>query len=332
MIQVQSIRMANFRGIREGSIDDLTDVNLLVGRNNSGKSTAAEAVMRISFTVVNRQGGDYLGRGIASIWGSFRNEQSEYPPEIWYKLDQSQVIELEARIKDSQMKSPSKDATFKVRIVTRGMSVNAEPSGEIVTEGVSQNQASAFLANVNLFRPPDATQRAIETKFWPQLLGTRRDKVLTRVLNEVFSLHGEGFQLLPDGRLMVLFERHSVPLDSQGDGTRGAFRALVALTMLKGTLFLMEEPECHQHPGSLERFALSVCKQARDQEVQLMISTHSAECVRAFIKAAQAAKSEAAIFHCSLDQGQFYARRLDSEAVETLQSTGVDVRFLDLYG
>jgi predicted ATPase len=208
----------------------------------------------------------------------------------------------------------------------------AQPGANFSHELLSENQVQPFLRRVTVFRPPDATNRNIEAKLWQQLLATRRDKALTRTLNTIFGLEAEGFQLLPDGRLMVLFAEHSVPLDVQGDGTRGATRALMVLTMLKNTLLLLEEPECHQHPGSLERFARALCKQAREQEVQLLISTHSAECVRAFLKAAQEAAAEGAVFHLTLDQGQQKVRRLDPEAVEALQSTGVDVRFLDLYG
>ena len=184
---------------------------------------------------------------------------------------------------------------------------------------------------ITCFRPPDTTNTNIEAKLWPQLLGDRSDKRLAAALNDVFGLQAESFQLLPSGKLIVLFENHSVPLDAQGDGTRAAMRCLMLLTALKQTMFILEEPECHQHPGSLEKFALAVCKLAKQNEVQLMVSTHSGECVTAFLKAAEAAKSDSAVFHLSLADGIQTARRLDAEAVETLQNTGIDVRFLDLY-
>ena len=46
MIRLESVVMKNFRGIREGQLHGLTDVNLLIGRNNSGKTTIVEAIMR----------------------------------------------------------------------------------------------------------------------------------------------------------------------------------------------------------------------------------------------------------------------------------------------
>jgi predicted ATP-dependent endonuclease of OLD family len=94
---------------------------------------------------------------------------------------------------------------------------------------------------------------------------------------------------------------------------------------------MLEEPECHQHPGSLERFAAALCKLAKTLDVQIIVSTHSGECVRSFLKAARDAQSEGAVFHLTLTDGKQEARRLDPEAVESLTATGVDVRFLDLY-
>jgi predicted ATPase len=94
---------------------------------------------------------------------------------------------------------------------------------------------------------------------------------------------------------------------------------------------MLEEPESHQHPGSLDRFSTAVCKLAKEQQVQIIASTHSEESVRSFLKGAVAAGSETAVFHLTLKDGKQVARRLDPEAVETLGSTGIDVRLLDLY-
>jgi hypothetical protein len=188
-----------------------------------------------------------------------------------------------------------------------------------------------FFSTITVLRPLDAFNQQIEQRFWPGLLSNRRDKALTATLNEVFALEAESFQLLPNNQLMVLFDDYSLPLDSQGDGTRTALRIMMVLTMMKGTLLMLEEPECYQHPGALERFSTALCKLAKAQEVQLIVSTHSSDCVRFFLQAAKTAQSDAAVFHLTLENGKQDARRLDPEAVETLTATGVDVRFLDLY-
>ena len=125
------------------------------------------------------------------------------------------------------------------------------PSGA----GLDPQSKQAFCAGITVFRPADAFNPVIEQSFWPRLLSNRRDRLLTQTLNEVFGLDAESFQLLPNSQFVILFHDYSLPLDLQGDGTRAAMRTLMTLSMLTGTLMMFEEPECHQHPGSLERFA-----------------------------------------------------------------------------
>jgi predicted ATPase len=326
MIRLHSLSIQRYRGIREGSLDGLTDVNVLVGRNNSGKSTVVEAIMRLLFG----QNTDRLGRRFEQIWSEIRRESTD-SPSVWYRQDKSTKIVVEGRLGESKGAASEKELTLTLEIPQFSASASPIFQTTAVEGGLTQDRIAEFSKGVFLFRPLDAVNESIERRLWPGLLPSRRDKALTRTLNSIFGLRAEGFQLLPDNRLMVMFEDHSLPLDVQGDGTRGAFRAMICLTMVKGSMFLMEEPECHQHPESLERFARAVCSLARENDVQLVISTHSAECVGCFLRAAAEAGSESAVFHLTLLDGHQEARRLDPEAVATLQSTGVDIRLLDLY-
>jgi predicted ATPase len=322
MLRLYSVSIKWFRGIREGGISGLTDVNVLVGRNNCGKTTVVEAILRLAPQLSGGQQ-DLLGRNRDGLVSDSRNESAVVVPGLWYRFDQTRPIELEVRLADG----PEKRG-----LCYHEITVGQKKERPVYKEkGVTQPRATEFLRGVACFRPQDGRDRRIENAVWQQLLASRKDKALTKALNGVFDLGADSIHLLPNQSLMVGFEDHAVPLDSQGDGTRAALRALAVLAMLKGTLLLMEEPESHQHPASLERFAQTVCRQAGEQDVQIIISTHSIECVRAFLKGAEAAGSEASVFHLTLDDGNFESRRLDAEAVETLQGTGVDVRALDLY-
>jgi hypothetical protein len=335
MARLRSLLIQNFRGIREGKIDGLTDVNVLVGRNNSGKTTVVEAITRAAILGGLKQ--DAFGRPVDNLWEQARtaraidpaygHSQPHSPPTVaqgllWYRQDRTKEVVIGAVIRSGGV---SKEEKLEYRLRDNTQPPVQRP-GPPRLEGGPE-----FCAGVTVFRPADAFNAAIEQRFWSQLLSDRRDRLLTQTLNEVFGLEAESFQLLPDSKFMVLFHDFSLPLDVQGDGTRAAMRTLMTLAMLKGTLLMLEEPECHQHPGSLERFAAALCKLAKSLDVQLIVSTHSAECVRSFLKAAKAVASDAAVFHLTLTDGKQDARRLDPEAVESLTTTGVDVRFLDLY-
>lgn len=354
MIRLQSLSIKNFRGIREGQIEGLADVNVLVGRNNSGKTTAIEAITRVATTAGLQQ--DVFGQNVEQIWQQARSavpiNRAVRPPNrqqqktlaalgisgslphgdtlLFYRQDTSREIEIDAVLRLNGTSTQDEQLIFR-HTAAKKVPGGARADVERAEKSWDPQITRGFCSSITVFRPTDAFDAAIEQSFWPALLSDRRDRVLTKTLNDVFGLDAESFQLLPNSQFTVLFHDFSLPLDVQGDGTRAAMRTLMTLSMLKGTLFMIEEPECHQHPGSLERFAGALCRLAKSQSVQIIVSTHSGECVRSFMQAASAAESAAAVFHLSLDNGKQEARRLDPDAVETLTNTGVDVRFLDLY-
>lgn len=349
MIRLKSLAIEHFRGIRKGRIDDFADVNILVGRNNSGKTTVVEAIARVGTSGGLQQ--DLFGRPVEPFWQQVRSAVPNHggfggftggggavvqpdPSLLWYRQDSSKELVLTGTLQEIGDKATSFNLVYS-RIDdshTTGRRRGAAIRKIQLESPAGDAQARhAFCAGMTVFRPQDAFNAAIEQQFWPKLLSNRRDRLLTQVLNDVFGLEAESFQIVGNSQLLVLFDDYSIPLDSQGDGTRAAMRTLMSLLMLNGTLFMLEEPECHQHPGSLERFAASLSKLAKKQSVQLIISTHSSECVRSFLIGAKAADSAAAVFHLTLNDGKQDARRLDPEAVDSLTTTGVDVRFLDLY-
>lgn len=51
MVRIKSVSIRNFRGIKTCELKDLSDINLLIGKNNSGKSTILEAIYFLSLLV-----------------------------------------------------------------------------------------------------------------------------------------------------------------------------------------------------------------------------------------------------------------------------------------
>ena len=60
---LSSLEIGNFKGIKSGKIGDLAQVNVLVGRNNSGKSTVLDALLMIRYAFVQL---DLLGQDALS--------------------------------------------------------------------------------------------------------------------------------------------------------------------------------------------------------------------------------------------------------------------------
>ncbi len=328
MIRLKSVQIRRFRGIREGAVRDFADVNLLVGRNNSGKSTVLEAVHRLAYSV-SAAACDPLGRGLDVMWNAVRGELEGYPREFWYRLDQTAPIELVAEVGRGDSKGVE---TIRLSVLLKANVGTPMPTFDYRGKaGLPHDAIFQFLSRATAFRTEDARNGVIERMLWQPILAARHDKALTAAINAIFNQSADSCTLL-DGKVWLVFPDYAVPLDSQGEGSRAALRCLILFTVLRQTIFIAGEVECHQHPASLDRFAKALCKQARGQEVQLFLSTHSSECVRAFLAGARDAGLEAAVFHTKLEDGILDATRLESAATETLLDTGVDVRFLDLYG
>lgn len=307
MERITTVSLTGFRGVREGAVDGLVDVNVLVGRNNSGKSTVVEAILRVA-EQLSRGGHDVAGRSRGERLAALRSEPAWHPAMLHRNGPGPGRIELHTT------DSPPLWMTF------------------TATGDIDRSHFPACCANATCFWPRDGYDREIEKALWGDALRARRDKALAKHLSTIFGMEVESIQLPPDGRPVLLFPTHGLPLDSQGDGARAAFRALTLLGALNNTTLMMEEPECHQHPGSLKRFAQAITRLARENSVQLILTTHSSECVGAFLEASAEVNSESAVFHLALRDGVLDARKLDAPTVATLAETGTDVRFLSLYG
>jgi hypothetical protein len=326
-MRLASLSIQGFRGITQGEISDFADVNILVGRNNSGKSTVAEAISYLRRR--DSRAVDAIGRGIYEEWRRIRGDNA---PEDDYSLT--------GKISDAT------DPERNIQCVVRGNT----PTTKVLINGESHRSSAGsrpakqqpfglgdvpgldgFLGKSTVFWPQDGMNPNIERVLWERLIRDRQDKSVVELLGNVYSIAAESLNLLPNGHLFVLLPNRGLSLDVFGDGTRLAVRCALLFAVLKHTLFIYEEPECHQHPGALARLAMALCKQAKTQDVQLFLTTHSIECARAYLLAAEAAGSSGALFHLKLELGNLESRRMDRESVERLWDTGLDVRNLDLY-
>jgi predicted ATPase len=317
MPRLTAIQIRNFRGIQSGDLDGLADATVLVGRNNSGKSTVAEALATMGAACF--LGGSSVNpwtqaQGRLAGWYQERN-LPHLTDEFWFNKDTSKPIIIAVTIDG----------------VGLSFSVKSVASGGALSPPQGQDAAKAFLAALGSFVPRDAACVEIEKTTWTAVLAPRKDKSLIRSVNEIFGMQIDQIQLPPDGRLLLLLPDKTIALDAHGSGTRAAVRCLIRLTLAGRTVFVMEHPEDHQHPGSLLRLAAAMCKQAKGSDTQLVVTTHSAECVRAFLKGSADAGSSFALLHLALADGKLAVRNLDAETVRGLDRTGVDVREFDLY-
>lgn len=341
---IKDITISNFKGIKEGKLEDLAQINLLVGQNNSGKSTVLESlVLARGFLKFE----DRLGK---NCWHDVLGHRVERPApdfrELWHKLNNDNPIAIKLNLTRQDYFSILMDKDYQIEI--KGMSEQGEygKNGRWESRAIFQSSSKNFekfgkeqehFISELLFIDPVYLKhlQEIENQIWKHLIPERRDKNITRILNEIFNLDAESISFAPyDGKykLYVNFSSYAVPVDSLGEGARYALAILSTAALLNKTAFLIEELECHQHTESLKLLVRALFKIARENHLQLFLSTQSIELINYALENAEKERIELKIYHLILNkEGILNARGIRAPDAKVLVDVGPDIRKLSQY-
>ena len=175
----------------------------------------------------------------------------------------------------------------------------------------------------------------VEKRLLRELFRRRLDKLVLEVLRSGYGVEAEGLTYLPYHgdiyQLVVKLPETSVAVDDLGDGARHALVLAMIAALAHGTALLLEDPESHQHPGGLATILDALLSLAKENELQLFISTHSLELVRLLHVVSDEKGLEMAAFFLERDRtGKVEARRISPEDTGLLLKMGLDPRFLDI--
>ncbi|MEW6278835.1 MAG: AAA family ATPase [Candidatus Eremiobacterota bacterium] len=335
---IDSLSIENFRGISQGELIQLRPLSILIGPNNSGKSTALEGLF-VGSTGSSPAAVRVLKRrawiGLAGLRDSF---YAWALPECWASFTigrggAGSTVRLGV--------SYTRDADL-VKHVRSELEVAG--TVQLIVSGAqgSQNCLIHEDGRVSTVLGTPAAERAelldvgTITSF-----GTLEDSYSTSVARGAHvkpALLELTRAMRPDTRdleilkrderyiLCLMDERGSSALYYAGDGLKRLFHVAATLAGNPGGLLLLEEPEAFQHPASLELLARLLLK-GIDQGSQVILSTHSLELVRALLDFAEHRREQMGIYRTRLAGGRFDAALIPGpEAWERLDELGEDLR------
>jgi hypothetical protein len=355
---LRSLEIENFKGIKHGKLEDLAQVNVLVGRNNSGKSTVLDALILLRCAVVSQ---DYLDRsGIEQILrrrvdlgrGNVSHD------ELWFRMATGVAIKLDAEIRTnaavrehwrSSGNTNLPEGSFRVaktrasrnvhEWVGRGDKDHARDYLNSTTwnaiKGHTNEGFATYLAMIHLLEP-SLIHQGFDEGFWYELAKDRKDKKVIELLNEIYQTEIEGlnFSLFPppQRRLVAALPEASVAVDWLGDGFRYAVNILSFGVVLQGTALLVEELETHQHPESLRKLTQTLFELAKKQDLQLFLTTHSMELITYALDAAEEKGLDIMLHHLRLDrEGTLTSTPFTKPNAELMIDIGHDPRLHDKY-
>ena len=83
-----------------------------------------------------------------------------------------------------------------------------------------------------------------------------------------------------------------VPLNFLGDGFKRIFYIILKTISLKGKRIMVDEIEIGVHHSKLKDFWINIFKVCKELDVQLFATTHSKECIEAYVEAAKEVSEE----------------------------------------
>lgn len=288
--------ITKFRGIAEGRIAGLTNVSVIVGPNNSGKSSCLEAIeiacsaptIADILSLAQRRGGRPHAAARHLIYGDAKETSIVLSGETTRSMKFSERAtyidgELTMALEEGLVQPIGLyRATLTVtrasqHVSTAGLVGAMDASGKHAVPTIETGRKAphpSALVDVNLVRGP----RAMETAYSEIDRTGRLDAVVTALrasmssLTDLRILESEG-----DFVLHAFLEGGArVPAYLFGDGFKRLLELAAALAQQSGAIVLLEEPECFQHPRYQIEF-VRLLQHAAARGVQIVLSTHSLE-------------------------------------------------------
>lgn len=364
-LHVPSLRVEGFRGIRSLTINRLGRVTLLAGRNGTGKTTVLDAIRIFaergrlsSLTAVLGRSEEYAGRvdGEQSItetpdfealfYGRKARTGTSFTIGLAHDSQAQLLVEVSSTddVPEEWISRQGKPAmSSRVLRITFGKFEDFLPvfDGDLDGRGwrwprraiPEDGRPEALRTEVlgpGLLNNLDLDQR------WGEIALTEQEPIALRALNLAASHRVGGVAVVTGDtrsrsrsrRVLVKLENgERVPLRSLGDGAVRLFGVAVALAGAAGGLLLIDEAENGVHHSLQHEYWRLVLRAAADNNVQVIATTHSWDCIRGFASASYENDDvDGVVVRLERDDGGLRAVEYSEEELETATAQGIEVR------
>lgn len=308
---LKDISIQNYRLFKQFSVTGFNRINLLVGANNSGKTSLMEAL----YLLTTYQDPSTLLRVLEKRKEFVEDKENMINlylvEQIFngYKLTTTSKIvlcshqdlpivisyrfkdEIEAHIINSS--SPDKGILFEV-----DASTDKKKGGFIIYDYWDSDEKNLIDGySGDIIRQPNHQFLAINqlnykiiSKMWNEIVLTPAEEVVLEALR-ILEPDLERIALLnyttPQMgiRLKVKRQPKPIPLASMGDGMYHIFALILTLVKCRGGVFLVDEIDTGLHYKALTKMWQLLIETAQKLDVQLFATTHSWDCLVALHQA-----------------------------------------------
>jgi AAA15 family ATPase/GTPase len=360
-----SFRIQNFRGFRDLQLNDLARVNLIAGKNNTGKTSVLEAALLYS--------------GYYSVDLLFRTDSSQYIDRqrqplretsewsfLFHKFDTSQPIvilcELSKRVVQQTLFPDVSLDNLTIELINvideeiedLFLSIRRYPVGNsrgIDLSDLSDSRVLKFTFHDNVSymllnartRIPKPILPAIFIPSRERISNTsnadrftnlklnRMEKLLIETIQVIEKRLYEIILLTEDGRPVLYGDiglPQPIPLSAMGEGINRMVSLILAISSAEGGIVAIDAVENGLHYSVLKDVWKAIYTAAEAFNVQVFATTHSYECIQAAHQAFTETQNYDFRLH-RLDRtpnGDIHAVTYDQEMLQTSIELEFEVR------
>ena len=305
---LQSLRILNFRGMNDVTVDQLSRINLVTGRNNAGKTTLLEAILllvgaanaRMAFNphVIRGWKHGMPPRWVAETYWKplFSGLDTNKVPEI--SGIHSTIGKMALTIKWDRLSNEGfsrdgiKDLLAVGSLETRSLKfVYEDPKvGKIeseaheTTDKIDVNQSDSYVPFSAQILQPGGGNVNEDAVALGQLRMQKRGQLILDALRTVEPMLDGIEDNTSSGAPMICVDiglPELAPLSVMGAGMTHVARIVLATATAAGGVVLVDEVENGLHHSVLPEVWRVIAAAAKQFDVQIFATTHSFECVEA---------------------------------------------------
>ncbi|MDX2130244.1 MAG: AAA family ATPase [Chloroherpetonaceae bacterium] len=297
---LNSFYISNYRILNNFKIEKLSRVNLLTGKNNTGKTTLLEAILLyqndfspelIAFILRKRNG--MFGASVKEMQKALKYLRNNFS----FTNDSIENVEVKA----GEYEDPH---TFNIVFTSsrngKGVKINTHkyqksspPKMRMMSEGKevfdlpNNSQNELKWGNVIIIDSYDFGNNEKFNAYWDNIDGTQTEDELISALSIITPI--EKFRFVKGEsetkRISTVLKKGDIdrtPLRMMGDGMNRLLQIILAMLNCKDGIFLIDEIENGLHYSVMEKMWEVIFHLSEKLNIQVFATTHSNDVIKSF--------------------------------------------------
>lgn len=326
---LDSLHIKNFRCFEDLTIESLGRVNLIVGKNSTGKSTVLEAL-----SIYAARGRTYAFDKVLSHRNEFFHNREERFKYLFFHNQLPNTIENSLIIEDAK----NEDGVCIIYDKDNGKFINGFHDKNGITD--HSDWKLKVIEYSYQFVTTDLLSEDYLAYLWDEVILSSEDEEIKKSLqiiipdlaNLVFIKSQNEDSTERFAIIKIKNTARGIPLKNFGEGASRLLQIFLHALQAKNGFLLIDEFENGLHYSIQEEVWEKLFKLAKELNIQIFATTHSQDAIKAFSKVALADKEvdgKLIALGRSVGKshyGQIIAHVYDEEGLDWIVNSGMEIR------